>query len=258
MSMYFKLLFFGTLLACTGCFDITEELWLNKNRSGRFEMSVSMTSGPFMSMLRMAQDKTNDSLRALGLPPRSIDTLVRLGDLPDSLKKRFPHPAVLDGIVLQAKMERGFNFRFQYDFQRIEDLPLFWEALNTLDQLKKDSTVQGLEALNLPGMEGSSGSMMAGLPDMQFDGKTLRRTSLPDSTNQESTLAFFDKDNENDPFLKMMFRDKKYRLVFHLPKKVKTVEGTGFTTNGKDVTGEFLMLDVVRDRTKLSCAISTK
>ncbi len=255
MSMYFKLFFWGTLLACTGCFDITEELWLNKNRSGRFEMSVKMTSGPFVSMLRMAQDKSNDSLRALGLPPRSVDTLVRLGDLPDSLKKRFPHPAVLDGIVLQAKMDKGFNFRFQYDFQRIEDLPLFWEALNTLDQLKKDSTIRDLDALNMPGMEGSSG-MMAGLPDIQFDGKTLRRTTLPDSTNQESGLSLFG--DENDPFLKMMFRDKKYRLVFHLPKKVKTVEGTGFTTNGKDVTGEFLMLDVVRDRTKLSCAISTK
>lgn len=250
-----RTLFWGALLLCTGCFDITEELWLNKNRSGRFEMSVSMTSGPFMSMLRMAQDKTNDSLSALGLPPRSVDTLVRLGDLPDSLKRRFPHPEVLAGIVLRAKMDKGFQFRFQYDFQRIEDLPLFWEALNTLDQLKKDSTIRDLDALKVPGMEGSSG-MMAGLPDIQYDGKTLRRTTLPDSTNQESGLSLFG--DENDPFLKMMFRDKKYRLVFHLPKKVKTVEGAGFTTDGKDVTGEFLLLDVVRDRTKLSCAISTK
>ena len=71
-----------------------------------------MLSGPFASMLRMAQDKANDSLRALGQAPRSADTLIRLGDLPDSLKRRFAHPEILDRIVMQTRMTKGLEVLF--------------------------------------------------------------------------------------------------------------------------------------------------
>lgn len=246
---------FAMALLCAGCFDITEELWLNKDRSGRYEMTISMASGPFASMMRMAHQKTNDSLQALGQPPRALDTLVRLGDLPDSLRHYFAHPEVLNRIVMQARTKNGLDFQFQYDFKKIEDLPLFWETLGTLGKLQKDSTIHGLDALKMPGVDESPGSL-AGIPDIQFDGRTLRRTNPPDSTGQVMGSMFFDHDS--DPLVKMMFNNKKYRLVFHLPKKVKAVQGAGFESDGKTVTGAFSLLDVVRDHTKLSCAITLK
>ena len=243
------------VLLSAGCFDITEELWLNKDRSGRYEMTVSVLSGPFASMLRMAQDKSNDSLRALGKAPRSADTLIRLGDLPDSLKRRFAHPEILDRIVMQTRMTKGLEVLFKYDFRKMEELPFFWETLSTLDALQKDSTVQGLDAFKVPGANGAQG-MGAGAPDIQFDGKTVRRISPPDSTNLDPGALLFDHDS--DPFVKMLFSNKKYRLIYHLPKKVKSVQGTGYRIDGKTVSAEFPLFDVVRDKGKLSCAITLK
>lgn len=247
-------LFLG-VLACAGCFDITEELWLNKDHSGQYEVGVSLNTGPFASLLRMAQQKTNDSLRALGQPPRSLDTLIHLGDLPDSVKSRFKYPKVLNQITMHANMDKGMDIRFHYDFQRLEDLPQFFDALNTLDELKKDTSLHNLDGLQLPGM-GNVQGLMTSVPDIRFEGKTLLRTNPPDSTNQAMGQTLFEHDS--DPMVKMMFRDKKYRLVVHMPKKVKTVKGTGFTTDKNTVTGVFPMVDVLRDHSRLSCEITTK
>ena len=247
-------LFLG-VLACAGCFDITEELWLNKNHSGQYEMGVSLNTGPFAAFLRMAQQKTNDSLRALGQPPRSMDTLIRLGDLPDSVKSRFKYPKVLNQITMHANMDKGMDIRFHYDFQHLEDLPQFFDALNTLDELKKDTSLHGLDGLQLSGI-GNIQGLLTNAPDIRFDGKTLLRTNTPDTTNQAMNPSLLGQDN--DPMAKMMFRDKKYRLVVHMPKKVKTVKGTGFAADKNTVTGVFPMMDVLRDPSRLSCEITTK
>ncbi|MCC6459058.1 MAG: hypothetical protein IT260_01225 [Saprospiraceae bacterium] len=239
-------------LACAGCFDFTEEIWLNKNRSGRYEMTIEMGSGPFASMLRMAQEKTNDSLRALGQPPRSQDTIIVLANLPDSVKRLFPYPDALNNTRLDFKVDKALRFKFQFDFKKIEDIAQFWETLQAFDRLQKDSTLKGLDAPAIGNLSG----MLSGVPDLKFDGKLLQRSTRVDTTSQEIGQLFFE--NQDDGLAKMMFRNKTYRIIYHLPKKPKSVSGAGFSTDGKTVSGRFPLLDVMRDNQKLSCEIRVK
>ena len=235
--------------ALFGCFDVTEEIWLNKNRSGRYAMTISLGSGPIANMIKMMQEKTNDSLRALGQPPQKTDSLMRLAALPDSVKRRFPYPDVLDKTTIHLKMDKGLDYQFQYDFQRIEELSLFWENISAMDKLKEDSTLKDVQALKFP-MLGEMKGSISGIPDMQFDGKTLRRTMKVDTTSQEIGQLFFE--HGDDGFVKLLFRNKSYDLIFHMPKKVKSVSGTGLVKDGKTVHAKASLLDVMRNQSHLA------
>ncbi len=120
-------------LSLTGCFDILEEIWLNKDQSGRYELTVTMGSGPMANMIQRAQQKTNDSLVAIGQAPRPMDTMIYLTNLPDSIQKMMPYPEVLKNFQIQLKMEKGVKFRFQYAFSHLDSLYQFWETLEAIE-----------------------------------------------------------------------------------------------------------------------------
>lgn len=256
MKTILKAFFLLCTLSLTGCFDVLEELWLNKDQSGRYELTITMGSGPMANMIQYAQQKANDSLIALGQPPRPMDTLIYLTDLPDSIKQMLPYPEVLKNLEIQLKMEKGVKFRFQYAFRHLDSLYQFWETLAAIEEMQQDSAIKKSKVLDFPEIANMQ-KMLGGTPVMHWTGKVLERTVTPDTDGGAELMGEMFSDTD-EPMARMIMRNKSYELKFHLPRKVKKVSTDGFTVDGKDVRAKFPLQDVMKDRSKLECRIRVK
>lgn len=256
MKILVKSLFLLATLSLSGCFDILEELWLNKDQSGRYELTVTMGAGPMANMIQLAQKKTNDSLIALGQPPRPMDTMIYLTNLPDSIQRRLPYPEVLKNLEIQLKMEKGIKFHFRYGFSHLDSLYQLWETMAAIETMQQDSAIKKSKILDFPEMINMQ-KMLGGTPVMALKGKDFRRDLSPktDETMQGMGEMFSDME---EPMMRMMMRNRTYELKFHLPRKVKSVSNAGYETDGKDVRAKFPLTDVMKDRSKLECKILMK
>ena len=243
-------------LSLTGCFDILEEIWLNKDQSGRYELTVTMGSGPMANMIQRAQQKTNDSLVAIGQAPRPMDTMIYLTNLPDSIQKMMPYPEVLKNFQIQLKMEKGVKFRFQYAFSHLDSLYQFWETLEAIEEIQQDSAIKKSKVLDFPEMANMQ-KMLGGTPAMYWSGKIFDR-SIDPQTDGGAELMGEMFSNTDEPMARMMMRNRSYELKFHLPRKVKKVSTDGYIVDGKDVRAKFPLLEVMKDRSKLECKIRMK
>ena len=256
MKTILKSLFLLCTISLTGCFDILEELWLNKDQSGRYELTVTMGSGPMANMIQYAQKKANDSLVALGQPPRPMDTMIYLTNLPDSIQKMLPYPEVLKNLEIQLKMEKGVKFRFLYTFSHLDSLYQFWETLAAIEEIQQDSAVKKSKVLDFPEVANMQ-KMLGGTPTMHWSGKTFDR-SIDPQTDGGAELMGEMFSNTEEPMARMMMRNRTYELKFHLPRKLKKVSAEGYSVDGKDVRAKFPLLDVMKDRSKLECRIKMK
>jgi hypothetical protein len=256
MKNLLKFLFLLAPLVLSGCFDILEELWLNKDQSGRYELTITMGAGPMANMIQMAQKKSNDSLLALGQSPRPNDTTIFLTNLPDSIQQRMPYPEVLKNLQIQLKMEKGVKFRFQYTFNHLDSLYQFWETMKAIEEIQQDSNIKKAKILDFPEM-GNMQEMLGGTPVMHWAGKTFERSTLQQEDGGAKMMGEMMEDSDN-PMVKMMMRNRSYQLKFHLPRKVKTVSTDGYEVDGKDVFAKFPLTEVMKDRSKLECRIRMK
>ncbi len=256
MKTILNTLFLLCTLSLTGCFDILEELWLNKDQSGRYELTVTMGSGPMANMIQYAQKKTNDSLIALGQPPRPMDTMIYLTNLPDSIQRRLPYPEVLKNLEIQLKMEKGVKFRFLYAFSHLDSLYQFWETLAAIEEIQQDSAIKKSKVLDFPEVANMQ-KMLGGTPTMHWSGKIFDRSIDPQIDGGAQLMGEMFS-NTDEPMARMMMRNRTYELKFHLPRKVKKVSTDGYTVDDKEVRAKFPLLEVMKDRSKLECKINLK
>jgi hypothetical protein len=215
-----------------------------------------MGSGPMANMIQYAQKKANDSLLALGQPPRPMDTMIYLTNLPDSIQKMLPYPEVLKNFQIQLKMEKGVKFRFQYAFSHLDSLYQFWETLAAIEEIQQDSAIKKSKVLDFPEMANLQ-KMLGGTPEMHLKGKIFSRSINPEIDGGAELMGEMFS-NTDEPMARMMMRNRTYELKFHLPRSVKKVSTDGYTTDGKDVRAKFPLLEVMKDRSKLECQIRMK
>lgn len=247
--MFRPLLFLLALCCCAGCFDVTEEFWFNKDRSGRYEMSINLSSvSGIMAMIEQMAPKT-DSL-GTGINTRR-DTLIQLSTLPDSLKRRLPFPGLADRTSIALKMENGFGLTFAFDFQNVQEVEQFWENFSAADSLA--GSAGGDKIASMAGFRQMVGGFQS-MPDWQ--GRTLSlRTIAPSPGNGINPWSGL---GEANPMVKMMFGQNKYRRRFHFVQKVRTVEGKNMKRKGREVEAVYPLLDVLRDPAILSCSIKLR
>ncbi|HNM24885.1 MAG TPA: hypothetical protein PKL15_05620, partial [Saprospiraceae bacterium] len=119
------------LASLTSCFNITEEFWFNKDRSGRYQMSFEVPAAQsFMGMaqaLQQASDSTGkDQMR---------DTVLTFASLPDSIKRRLPYPALAERTQIALFMKDKMQFTFMLDFKNVEEVNQFWDNFSSLDTI---------------------------------------------------------------------------------------------------------------------------
>lgn len=236
------------LVCCTGCFDVTEEYWFNKDRSGRYEFNLDMsTMGGFMSL--MQNMAPNDSTGAR--PDMPKDTLIRLSTLPDSVKNLLPHPALLEHVQAEIKMQDAFRIKIGLDFQDVAQVEQLWQNFSAMTQRTPGETGA------VGGMAVMYQSLVSATTRCAWSGKTLELRTSPVEREEDAGLTPFGSVSDN-PMLGMMFANNKYRQILHFSSGVRTVKGKNLRRDGKDVSAVYPLTDVIKNPEILSCSIKVK
>lgn len=225
-------------LALTSCFDILEEIELNKNGSGVYKMTVDMSdmlSSPFMKMALEEQMKENGEMDASQMKMDSVINYLespKAGDLTPAERAVI---AKLDA-RLQMDMEAGEGGMYMVlPFDNIEEVNTMQEGLAKLED-EEGAAATG-EDNPFAGMFGG-GSMQPSDSKFRLNKRTLiREVTVGD-------LPFDDMEEESMDMIKMMFDGATMTTIYRLPGKVKSTTINGAEVSGKTVSVSYDLVEM--------------
>ncbi len=240
----------------TSC-QVTEEVTLNKNGSGIYNIGIDMS--PMMGMMK--DEKKNDSLQA-GKKKKNTDTIISLYKSyemhKDSIQLSPEEKHSLEKLKeltmhLKVNEEAGVMFlKFNYPFKKLSDLENFFKDLAVVEKIDKKAhmTQDRVKSDMLFGM--NSGNQVKYKMTRRYFKRivTGKKNKATDSTTTQQK-------QEAEKFFKMI----TYRLVYHFPKKIKEVKFDGeykFADEGKTLVIEIPLDEMEKHPEKSSFEVRFK
>ncbi len=215
-----------TTLLFAGCFDIKEEIFLEKNGSGKYITTIDMTQ--LKDMLEMLKTMMPDSIK------ESTDELKSLNSL-DSIQTMWKD---IDGVpgVTDVKREKKGEMIYEISF-RFADI----KALNTA-MTKKNKTDDSVK------VSGDFYTFSAGqfvCNDTSFGGVGDMMKGITGGAGQDDSTAMAMN------MMKGFMGDMKYTSIYHLPGKVNSVSNKNakLSEDGKTVTLEINLSETETEQT---------
>lgn len=256
MKAYKLLSVLVTVLLFSSC-NFTEEIIFKEDGSGEFMMNYDM-SQMMIAMKEMGGKKPDDSenKKAAKVVDSTIffkDMLVERADsiskLPqedqDKLKK-------LESVIMKMKMNEAtdeFVFGFGSSFKNLNELPKLLDNLATAKKMNSKENAQ---------FDKMSSSEVAKATDntlehvtFNFDGSTFTRLykAPKEEVSEEEINVLKTEMSSMGEDAKDIFDNMSYNLVYHFPKKIKSVSNKEATVSndGKTVTLSLNFLDMVKN-----------
>lgn len=185
-------------LACSGCLELTQEVWVNGDGSGRMRLDIALPEG----LMEMAAE--SDGLNPL---TENLAEFERLKAHPEEI----PHLRSLDH---SEYVEGEFHhFVFELEVDDVTALP------ETMAEVQKRTSV-GQE-------EGEQADALASQHEMKLerigDGRMLFVQTLIDEVQASSSDPEMEEmDASGKAFLASMFAGKHYTVRLHAPKLVSS------------------------------------
>lgn len=251
---------FASMTTFTGCIDIVEEMFLNKDGSGKYTMRMDMSG--VMSMIKMMgemedimpdEDEEGEENTEEGeaeeedgfdaMMEEGADTTMYLKDAsPDLLKQFEDNPGFADKVNMRMNVdpdEGVFLMDFNLDFANMDDIDYFFKNFDKIMGMMDDGEDEESSELDMLGMGGGMGadSPLGGL--MGGDGltryfdltkRTLVRRDAPPQEMQEDMGA------EEMQMMEMMFGEAKYKMIYHMPGKIKKMTNKDATLSADKKT----------------------
>ncbi len=237
------------LLVFTGCIEIVEEMFLNKNGSGKYSIQVDMSALMAEGGLKdMMKGLSEDSTQAEPQMAMDRDTIIYMKDAPDSIRQRLVHPELMDRAsmhMLMSEKDEKMIMSFNLDFKKVNEINHF---LEDLDKMQAGSDQLG------GAMSGSSGLLPStkGVQKLFGAGKRLF-TRYPTPKDDAAALK-----EEDMAMARMMLSGANYKTIYHFPGKVKKVSNKDAVVNGKTVSLEIPMTALMDGKADLSMEIKYK
>lgn len=251
MKKILVLFIVATALSLTGCINIIEEIFLNKNGSGQYSITMDasavMEGGGLRSMLQSMGDDAEALSELDG--QMEVDTVIFFKNAPDSITQNLSHPELLDKISLRqivSEEKEIMKTIFTFDFEQVGQIDLF----------RKDFAKLGGNSADMGGM--------GGLMDGMLIGKTADNVPLFVKTkkmltrNKTTMVGDLSGEDSNMEMMKMMLSGATYQLIYHLPGKVKKTNLQNSRVEGKDIFVEVDLLDSMEGKADLSGWIKYK
>lgn len=213
-------LILGLLLSTlTGCFDLHEEISLNKDGSGSYAMTLDLSE-----MLDMLASFSEDETEAKDSIRLSMDSVMT------EAKEKLE--AVRGISKVRTEMQDG-KVLLSYAFASIE-------ALNEAQLLQMEDEEDRLS--------------LSESSRYQFARGSFRRRGLPKGFMDEEEDEL---DESSLQMARMFFGDAKFTTVVHLPGKVKEVnsENALISDRKRTVTQEIPMMDILDEKADLDLEI---
>lgn len=214
----------------TSCFDMVEEIYLNRNGSGKYVYTIDMSS--LMSDPMMGQIMAQSMNEQMGTETLEIDSVIRFSEMeqaPASFtaeEKALFNKIEMNLLMSQSKGKGIITISFPFD--KMSQVNQFNALLSKLQN------------------EGDGGSLgMAGMgmspitSEFSVNGKTFNRkttsTGKPSDQMDEETLSM----------ARMMFTEATLKTIYHLPGRVRSTTLKEAAVDGKTVTTTFNLMDIL-------------
>lgn len=204
-------------LFLSSCFDVEETY--NLNADGSYVVNYNINMG---QLLAMANGMTPDSVKQTKEYNTAKDTLVNLGSMPDSLKKKFTAEelAVMNqsDVRMQMNMAQGvFNIGFANKGKSAKELSYFLS--NFGDLLEKAKVGDMMKPKDVPADAG-------GAPEVPFKNKeydyVVTPTSFERKVKPDVFAALREKDKQTFDMLKGMNMKMVSTVTVNLPRPAKS------------------------------------
>jgi hypothetical protein len=232
---------FALITLFTSCIDIIENLLLNKDGSGKYELTMDMSrllADPMMKgLMEASEDK--DKMK-------DMDSVIYFKDMPDSIKKDNPDlwNRVRMQIYSNAEKEKLYT-KVYLDFKSVDEIGYLSKNLGKFMSNSKADPLAG-EGGSIP----STSAFISENLQYLFSGKELTRVS-------GDTEMPADK-KEDLEMMKTFLGDASYKLTYELPGKVKKVTIPNAKIDGKKVTSEASFMDLLEGKVSLDGSIKYK
>lgn len=226
------------LLLCafglSSCIETLEEVFFNRDGSGVYTTTVDMSEFFNNPMMKgMLEEAMKEDSSAAPFDLTDTDTLVNMGqDAPKGslLKKATMHLKMSDA-------EGVFKIKITFPFEQVDEIPLFFEALNESGESMSD-------------LPGSDMIMNGGL--FEWSKRKLVRQAKPKS--DEGNML----EGEDGDFMKMFLGDATHKTVYHFPGRVKSTDIEGAVIDGKTLSVEHTLIDLMEGEADLAGSVKFK
>ncbi len=238
-------LFLGVSLMVlnTGCFDVIEEVFLNKDGSGKYLITMDMSamfSDPFTKGMMEEAIKGQEGGETMNMEK---DTIVYFKDMAEAADLTAEEQKLIEKAAVKMTMsekKQQMLINMEIPFASVEDINKIGKVL---ERVGADQQVGG-------GMMG--GGMMTGNTALfAFKKGTLTRLPAPKLSEESQT-------DENMEMMKMFLGSAKYKTIYHLPGKVKKSSIQGAEVDGNTVVVSNSLLDMMDGKVKVEGAIKFK
>lgn len=243
MRKILVLLLLASTMLLSGCFDIVEEIFLNKDGSGKYHVTMDM-SGLFSDpmMKGMVEEALKQQSGADANAPLEKDSIIYFKNLPEAADLAAADKELLKNLMMRMTMsesKKQMLVRLEYDFKKIEEV----QKMNAvLQKVGADQQLTG-------GMPG--GGLMSGeLAAFTWKKGLLKR--LPIKMKAPAAA------DENMEMMKMFLANADYKTIYHLPGNVKKASIPKATVEGSTVTIINDMLEMMDGKAKLDGEIKFK
>lgn len=225
----------------SSCFHIVEELRLNKDGSGTYSLTFDLGELFGNPMLKEIMEENGETgLPALG---ERVDTLIKFTDLSPEQRNQLDRPAFWDKVELRifANEEAGeMTSTLTLDFDDLSDITYFYKNLDKF-QVSGSDMAEGLSG---------AGNFLSNGPLFELKGNKFSRIPV----KQEPSFS----DPEEAEFAKLFFASGTYTSIYHLPGKVTKVSRPQAVVDGRQVTLQYPLLDIMNAEALMDCDIRFK
>ena len=227
---------------CSGCLQVFEEVKINKDGSGTYEIRYDMSelfSDPMMKGIFEESLKQDKNLQDAGVNDLETDTTMYFRDNPEfshlkSNKVLWDSGKV--GMKISQKEEKVI-MAISFDFNKVEDINQFYALMGEQ------------QAGSSQDMLGGAGFLNKGI-DLRFSKKKLTRLPMVNTSPKDV--------QENLEMMKMMLAMANYSTTYHLPGKVKKTDMPNAKIEVNKVTVVTPLIDILEGKAKMEGEIRFK
>ncbi|MBK7408398.1 MAG: hypothetical protein IPL49_16915 [Saprospirales bacterium] len=230
-------------LLFTSCFEILEEVYLKKDGSGTYLYTIDMSAIMDESMKELLASATEEG-EANSLDGVEIDSVIYFKDANPQEIAELSRPEVFKRGFMKIQMsdeQDKMVMQFGLDFENVEEIDYF---LKNLDKVSSDG---------MQGGEMGKGLLLTSKAAEMFSlkGKKLSRLSSPSLGNEEVN-------DEDMGMLSLFMESATFTTIYHLPGNVKKTTIPGAVIDGKTITVESSLLDLMNGESAQSGWIKFK
>ncbi|HPG08543.1 MAG: hypothetical protein KDC59_11540 [Saprospiraceae bacterium] len=284
-----------TLLVTTSCSNYTEELWINKDGSGSSEVTRDM--GEMLPLLQLAMlsggdEEKSDSSGNMGmkmaksvaqsiLDRGQIDTTIVVADLVKSVinkdkQDQFSITRIREELAQSSDISSDDKKMFGQILEEVLTTRIRFQ-LDTDKDLLRLTTKQSFSSVENR-IAGSMGKIFelinkfmpdeAGKTQEYMDMAKTFKNSAPIYTFSDKSFSIHrsgldlssggERVEQSEQMAKGFLGESKYRMIIHVPGKVKSVNVPGATISKNTVTWEIPLTDLIEANKNLDINIDYK